>query len=117
MYSKFIKLILPLPPIFEIALPSDEEPNVFPVTVARQKIACPICVGATVCHGRTLRRFRHGYAWHIGVLWIELFLPRQRCKMCGFTFTFDYGLGLVRSSWSHFVVKLRIVVMVVRSLM
>lgn len=49
-----------------------------------------------------LRRFRHGYAWHIGVLWIELFVPRQRCKSCGFTFTFDYGLGLVHSSTESF---------------
>lgn len=40
--------------------------------------------------------------WRIGVLWIELFLPRQRCKDCGFTFTFDYGLGLVRSSTESF---------------
>lgn len=102
MYSKFIKLILPLPPFFEITLPSDEEPNVFRMTVAPQTISCPICQGATVCHDRSLRRFRHGYAWHIGVLWIELFLPRQRCKSCDFTFTFDYGLGLIRSSTEAF---------------
>ena len=102
MYSKFIKLILPLPSFFEIDLPSNEEPNVFPVTATPQEIACPICAGTTVCHDRTLRRFRHGYAWRIGVLWIELSLPRQRCKMCGFTFTFDYGLGLIRSSTESF---------------
>ena len=102
MYSKFIKLILPLPSFFEIALPSDEEPNVFHATVVPQTISCPICEGNTVCHDRSLRRFRHGYAWHIGVLWIELFLPRQRCKACGFTFTFDYGLGLVRASTESF---------------
>ena len=102
MYAKFIKLMLLLPSFFEIALPSDEEPNVFRATVVPQTISCPICEGTTVCHDRTLRRFRHGYAWHIGVLWIELFLPRQRCKDCGFTFTFDYGLGLVRSSTESF---------------
>lgn len=79
MYTQFIKRMLPLPSFFNIALPSDEEPNVFPVTVPHQKIACPICAGATVCHDRSLRRFRHGYAWHIDVLWVELFVPRQRC--------------------------------------
>ncbi|OCS93358.1 transposase [Caryophanon latum] len=100
MYAKFIKKILPLPSFFEIALSSDEEPHVFPITAAPQDIACPICEGATVCHARTRRRFRHGYAWHIGMLWIELLLPRQRCKDCGFTF--DYGLGLVRSSTESF---------------
>lgn len=102
MYSKFIKLILPLPSFFEIALPSEEKPNTFRATATPQTIACPICAGATVFHDRSLRRFRHGYAWHIGVLWIELFVPRQRCKDCGFTFTFDYGLGLVHSSTESF---------------
>lgn len=68
MYSKFIKLILPLPSFFDIALPSDVEPNVFHATAAPQTIACPICAGATVCHDRSLRRFRHGYAWRIGIL-------------------------------------------------
>ncbi|KFL42858.1 hypothetical protein CH76_10165, partial [Lysinibacillus sp. BF-4] len=95
-------MMLPLPSFFEIALSSDEEPNVFPLTAAPQEIACQICAGATVCHDRKLRRFRHGYAWHIGVLWMELSLPRQRCKDCGFTFIFDYGLGLVRSSTESF---------------
>ena len=102
MYAKFIKLILPLPSFFKIAFPSDEEPNVFHVEIAPQIITCPICEGPTVCHDRTLRRFRHGYAWHIGVLWIELFLPRQRCKCCGFTFTFDYELGMIGSSTESF---------------
>ncbi|MEK4177895.1 ISL3 family transposase [Aeribacillus sp. FSL K6-2848] len=102
MYSKFIKLILPLPSFFDITLPTEEEPNVFRATAAPQTITCPICAGATVCHDRSLRRFRHGYAWHIGVLWVELFVPRQRCKECGFTFTFDYGLGLVHSSTEAF---------------
>lgn len=102
MCSKFIKLILPLPSFFEIALPSEEEPNIFHVDIAPQSIACPNCQGRTVCHDRALRRFRHGFAWHIGVLWIELFVPRQRCKNCGFTFTFDYGLGLVHSSTESF---------------
>ena len=102
MYAKFIKLILPLPSFFEIALPSDEEPNIFPVKITPQIITCPICQGATVCHDRSLRRFRHGYAWHIGVLWIELFVPRQRCKDCSFTFTFDYGLELLHSSTESF---------------
>lgn len=102
MYNQFIKLILPLPSFFEIDLSSDDEPNIFPVKVAPQTIACPICKGATVCHDRYLRRFRHGYAWHIGVLWIELYVPRQRCKDCNFTFTFDYGLGLLHSSTELF---------------
>lgn len=87
---------------------SEAEPHVFRATAAPQTIACPICAGATVCHDRSLRRFRHGYAWHLGVLWIELFVPRQRCKSCGFTFTFDYGLGLVHSSkesFRHEIVK------------
>ena len=102
LYAKFIKLMLPLPSFFEIDLPSEEEPNVFPVKIAPQTIPCPICQGATVCHDRSRRRFRHGYAWHIGVLWIELFIPRQRCKNCGFTFVFDYGLGLFHSSTESF---------------
>ena len=102
MYSKFIKMMLPLPSFFDISHPSEAESHVFRATAAPQTIACPICAGATVCHGRSLRRFRHGYAWHIGVLWIELFVPRQRCKECGFTFTFDYDLGLVHSSTESF---------------
>ena len=102
MYTKFIKLMLPLPSFFEIDLSSEDKPNTFRATATPQTIACPICAGATVCHDRSLRRFRHGYAWHIGVLWIELFVPRQRCKGCGFTFTFDYGLGLAHSSTESF---------------
>lgn len=102
MCNKFIKLILPLPSFFTISLPTDFEPNVFPVDVSPQTITCPICQGLTVRHDQTRRRFRHGYAWRIGVLWIELFVPRQRCKECGFTFTYDYGLGLVRSSTEAF---------------
>ncbi|HWL12948.1 MAG TPA: helix-turn-helix domain-containing protein, partial [Ureibacillus sp.] len=102
MYNKFIKLILPLPSFFTISLPTDDEPNIFPVEVCTQTITCPICQGHTVRHDQSRRRFRHGYAWHIGVLWIELTVPRQRCKECGFTFSFDYGLGLVRSSTEAF---------------
>ncbi|WP_160173383.1 helix-turn-helix domain-containing protein [Alkalihalobacillus alcalophilus] len=34
--------------------------------------------------------------------WIELMVPRQRCKECGFTFSYDYGLELVRSSTESF---------------
>ena len=102
MYNQFIKSILPLPSFFHISLPSDEEPNVFPVTVDAQTISCPICQGTTVRHDQTVRRFRHGYAWHIGILWIGLAVPRQRCKDCRFSFAFDYGLGLVRSSTEAF---------------
>lgn len=102
MYNKFIKLILPLPSFFTISLPTDDEPNIFPVEVCTQTITCPICQGHTVRHDQSRRRFRHGYAWHIGVLWIELSVPRQRCKECGFTFSHDYGLGLVRSSTEAF---------------
>jgi len=39
--SKFIKLILPLPSFFKIALPSEEEPNIFHVDIAPQSITCP----------------------------------------------------------------------------
>ena len=102
MYNQFIKLILPLPSFFTISLPTDDEPNIFPVKVCPQTIICPICQGHTVRHDQIRRRFRHGYAWHIGVLWIELSVPRQRCKECGFTFTYDFGLGLVRSSTEAF---------------
>lgn len=71
--SKFIKTILPLPSFFKVGLPKDEEPNVFPVTITSQKIHCPICEGIPTRQDRTLRRFRHSYAWEIGVLWIEFF--------------------------------------------
>jgi len=80
LYSQFIKLILPLPSFFTISLPTDVEPNVFPVEVSPQTIPCPICQGTTIRHDQARRRFRHGYAWHIGVLWIEVIVPRQRCK-------------------------------------
>lgn len=100
--NQFIKLILPLPSFFEVSWPSNQEPNVFPVQTVPQLILCPNCGGETVCHDKKLRRFRHGYAWYIGVLWIELFVPRQRCKECGVTFTYDYGLGLVCSSTEAF---------------
>lgn len=102
MYTQFIKLNLPLPSFFTISLPTEEEPNVFPVEVCPQTIMCPICQGHTVRHDQTKHRFRHGYAWNIGMLWIELFVHRQRCKNCGFTFSYDYGLGLVRSSTEAF---------------
>ncbi|WP_230504637.1 transposase family protein [Sutcliffiella rhizosphaerae] len=91
-------MILPLSAIFTISFPKEDEPNVFPVKVDLQTILCPICQGKTIRHNQSRRRFRHGYAWNIGVLWIELAVPRQRCKACGFTFTYDYGLGLIRSS-------------------
>ena len=68
MHAKFIKMILPLPSFFEIDLPSDEEPTIFPVKIMPQTITCPIFQGASVCHDRSLRRFHHGYAWHIEVL-------------------------------------------------
>ncbi len=38
LYTKFIKLILPLPFFFEIDLPSDEEPNIFPVKAVLDEI-------------------------------------------------------------------------------
>ena len=47
----------------------------------------PICQGHTVLHNQTRHRFRHGYAWHIGVLWIELAIPRLRCIEYRFNFT------------------------------
>lgn len=102
MCNQFIKLLLPLPSFFMVSFPTCDEPNVFFVQVSSQIISCPICQGPTIRHDQRRRRFRHGYAWHIGVLWIELVVPRQRCKSCGFTFTYDYGLGLVRSSTESF---------------
>lgn len=98
MYNQFIKSILSLPSFFDISMPSDEEPSVFPIQAAPQCILCPICFGKTHRHDKKLRRFRHSYAWHIGTLWIELEIPRQRCTNCDYTFTYDYELGLVRSS-------------------
>lgn len=102
MCHQFIKSILPLPSFFTISLSSEEEPNVFPVEAAVQMISCPICQGGTIRHHQKVRRFRHGYAWHIGVIWIELAVPRQLCTTCGMTFTYDYDLGLVRSSTEAF---------------
>lgn len=29
-------------------------------------------------------------------------MPRQRCTQCNYTFVFDYGLGLIRSSTASF---------------
>jgi transposase len=102
LYPKFIKSLIPLPSFFMISMPSDEEPAVFPVQAPPQCILCPVCCRKTYRHDKTLRRFRHGYAWHIGTLWIELEVPRQRCTQCDYTFTFDYGLGLVRSSTASY---------------
>lgn len=79
-------------------MPSDEEPTVFPVTVGVYEAPCPVCHGKTVRHAQTLRRFRHGYAWHIGLIWIELWIPRHRCAVCDLTFTHDFGLGVIQSS-------------------
>lgn len=98
MYLKFIKLMLPLPSFFEISMPSDEEPTVFPVIVGTYVAPCPICQSETVRHAQTFRRFRHGYAWHLGVIWISLHIPRHRCKSCDLTFTYDFGLGIMQSS-------------------
>ncbi|PHE28505.1 hypothetical protein COF51_28370 [Bacillus pseudomycoides] len=61
-----------------------------------------MCFRKTHRHESTIRRFRHGLAWHIGTLWIELAVPLQRCTRCNFTFTYDYGLGLIRSSTASF---------------
>lgn len=72
MYPKFIKMLLPLPSFFEVSFPSDEEPNVFPATVGAYLVPCPICQGKTIRYAQTLRRFRHGYAWHL--LFLFLFL-------------------------------------------
>lgn len=66
-----------------VSFPTCDEPNVFFVQVSSQIISCPICQGPTIRHDQRRRRFRHGYAWHIGVLWIELVVPRQRCKSWG----------------------------------
>ncbi|WP_156889883.1 hypothetical protein [Planococcus lenghuensis] len=79
-------------------MPSDETLAVFPVEAPAGCILCLICHGRTHRHDRKVRHFRHGYAWHIGTLWIEIAVPRQRCLDCAYTFTYDYGLGLVRYS-------------------
>ncbi|MGY3190607.1 ISL3 family transposase [Lysinibacillus sp. TE18511] len=102
MYSKFIKMLLPLPSFFEVSFPSDEEPNVFPVTVGAYSVPCPLCQGKTIRHAQTLRRFRHGYAWHLGLIWIEMVIPRHRCVACDLTFTYDFGLGIIQASSALF---------------
>ncbi|STO08964.1 ISL3 family transposase [Exiguobacterium aurantiacum] len=102
MSQQFIKLILPLPPFFQIEAPSDEEPHVFPVSVRDRDVACPVCGCGTTRHAKTRRRFRHGYAWGVGTIWIELDIPRQRCGACDLTFVHDYGLGLGHSSTRSF---------------
>ena len=102
MYSKFIKMLLPLPSFFEVSFPSDDEPNVFPVTVGAYSVSCPICQGKTIRHAQTLRRFRHGYAWHLKFIWIEMAIPRHRCIACDLTFTYDFGLGIVQASSAMF---------------
>ena len=81
---------------------SDEEPNVFPVIPDRHDIPCPLCQRKTVLHSKRRRRFRHGHAWNVGILWIELDVPRQRCFSCDLTFVYDYDLGLVRTSTEVF---------------
>ncbi|WP_404284457.1 ISL3 family transposase [Exiguobacterium aurantiacum] len=102
MSQQFIKLLLPLPALFQIQMSSDEEPNVFPVIPDRHDIPCPLCQRKTILHSKKRRRFRHGHAWNVGVLWIELDVPRQRCTSCDLTFVYDYGLGLVRTSTEVF---------------
>ncbi|MGY3189334.1 hypothetical protein [Lysinibacillus sp. TE18511] len=97
MHSKFIKMLLLLLQSFsEVSLPSDEEPNVFPVTVDAYSVPCSICRGKAIRHAQTIRRFRHGYAWHLGLIWIEMAIPRHRCVACDLTFTYDFGLGLYK---------------------
>lgn len=83
-------------------MPSEEEPAVFPATVGPYEAPCPVCEGKTVRHAQTLRRFRHGYAWHVGLIWIELQVPRHRCIECDLTFTHDFGLDLIQSSSALF---------------
>ncbi|WP_028411116.1 hypothetical protein [Bacillus sp. 123MFChir2] len=90
MYSKFIKMLLPLPSFFEVSLPSDKEPNVFPVTVGAYSVPCPICQGKTIGHAQTLRRFRHSYGWHLGLIWIEMMIPRHR--LCFVESLFDIAI-------------------------
>lgn len=93
MPFQFIKQLLPLPSFFTLSMPSEEEPNVFLATVGPYEAPCPVCKGKTVRHAQTLRRFRHGYAWHVGLIWIELPIPRHRCVDCDLTFTHDFGLS------------------------
>lgn len=97
MPFQFIKQLLPLPSFFTLSMPSEEEPAVFPATVGPYEAPCPVCEGKTVRHAQTLRRFRHGYAWHVGLIWIELQVPRHRCIECDLTFTHDFGLDLIQS--------------------
>ena len=102
MSQQFIKLILPLPALFQIQMSSDEEPHVFPIIPDTHEIPCPLCEKKTILHSKKRRRFRHGHAWGVGALWIELDVPRQRCLSCDLTFVYDYGLGLVRTSTEVF---------------
>lgn len=95
-------MLLPLPSFFEVSFPSDEKPNVFPATVGAYSVPCPICQGKTIRHAQTLRRFRHGYAWHLGFIWIEMAIPRHRCVACDLTFTYDFGLGIIQASSAMF---------------
>ena len=62
MSQQFIKLLFPLPDLFQIQMSSDEEPNVFPVIPDRHDIPCPLCQRKTVLHSKSRRRFRHGHA-------------------------------------------------------
>ncbi len=102
MSQKFIKLLLPLPALFQIQMSSDEEPHVFPVIPDTHDIPCPLCEKKTILHSKKRRRFRHGHAWGVGTLWMKLDVPRQRCLSCDLTFVYDYGLGLVRTSTEVF---------------
>lgn len=91
-----------MPSFFTLSIPSEEEPNVFLATVGPYKAPCPVCKRKTVRHAQTLRRFRHGYAWHVGLIWIELQIPRHRCVDCDLTFTHDFGLQLIQYSSALF---------------
>ncbi|MGL4521034.1 MAG: ISL3 family transposase, partial [Bacilli bacterium] len=102
MYSNFIKSLLPLPSFFEVSLPSDEEPTVFPVKVGAYTVPCPLCQKKTIRHAQMKRRFRHSYGWHVGLIWIEIMIPRHRCFSCDLTFTYDFDLGLVQASSAMF---------------
>ncbi len=47
----------------------------FPVTPDTHEIPCPLCEKKTILHSKKSHYFRHGHAWRVGTLWIELDVP------------------------------------------
>lgn len=100
MYTHRIKNNSLLPSYFT-TYPT-EKGNVMYVEAPSQCILCPSCFGKTTRHDAILRRVRHSYSWHHGVLWLDIHICRQRCHSCDLTFTYDYELGLQRATTFYF---------------